>query len=323
MSDKAPSRVVVLGAGAIGAGVGGLLWEAGVDVLLVARGAHGRALAEQGLDLRLPGGPRRLRVPVGGVHDVRSGDLVLLATMGHDSREAVADVPVEVPIVSFQNGLRPLEALADRPLMAGMLYVPAERRAPGVVALAGAPSPGAIFLGRWPSGFLGRWPAGGLGPERWLAAALVRAGFRAEVFEDIAPWVRAKCLTNLGGTFVALCDAPPPDVVEATVEEARAVFRARGEEVVPDEAFDARIGPMQVVAVDGLPRVGGSTRHALARGDRLETEWLHGWFVEQGARLGVSTPMNAGLVALAERAMAERWAPGALSAEGIREALGG
>lgn len=315
MSDKAPSRVVVLGAGAIGAGVGGLLWEAGVDVLLVARGAHGRALAERGLDLRLPGGPRRLRVPVGGVHDVRAGDLVLLATMGHDSREAVAVVPVEVPIVSFQNGLRPLEALADRSLVAGMLYVPAERRAPGVVALAGSPSPGAIFLGRWPSGVLG--------PEVWLAEALVRAGFRAEVFEDIAPWVRAKCLTNLGGTFAALCDAPPPDVVEATVEEARAVFRARGETVVPDEEFDARIGPMQVVAVDGLPRVGGSTRHALARGDRLETEWLHGWFVEQGARLGVPTPMNAALVALAERAMAERWAPGALSAEGIREALGG
>lgn len=167
MTDTAPSRVVVLGAGAIGAGVGGLLWEAGVDVLLVARGAHGRALAEQGLDLRLPGGPRRLRVPVGGVEDVRAGDLVLLATMGHDSREAVAAVPVEVPIASFQNGLRPLEALADRPLVAGVLYVPAERRAPGVVALAGAPSPGAIFLGRWPAGGSVRragWPRRWCGP---------------------------------------------------------------------------------------------------------------------------------------------------------------
>lgn len=314
-ADLTPSRVVVLGAGAIGAGIGGLLWAAGVDVLLVARGPHGRALAERGLDLRLPSGPRRLRVPVGGVQDLRPGDLVLLATMGHDTLAAVAAVPSELPIVSFQNGLRPLEALAGRPLIAGMLYVPAERRAPGVVALAGSPGPGVIFLGRWPSGLLG--------PERWLAAALVRAGLRAELFEDIAPWVRAKCLTNLGGTFIALCDAPPDDLVEATVEEARAVFRAQGAEVIPDQAFDARIGPMEQVAVDGLPRVGGSTRHALARGDRLETESLHGWFVAQGLALGVPTPRNTALVALAAKAMAEGWTPGSLSPEALREALSG
>ena len=47
-------RVVIVGAGAIGAGIGGLLHHVGSDVMLVARGAHGRAMAERGLDLRLP-----------------------------------------------------------------------------------------------------------------------------------------------------------------------------------------------------------------------------------------------------------------------------
>ncbi len=136
--------MVVLGAGAVGAGIGGLLWEAGVDVLLVARGAHGRALQERGLDLRLPGGARRLRVPVGGVEEVRPGDLVLLATMGHDTVAAVERLPPEVPVVSVQNGIAPLEALGDRPVIAAMLYVPAERRAPGVVVLAGSPSPRSV-----------------------------------------------------------------------------------------------------------------------------------------------------------------------------------
>lgn len=308
-----PRRVVILGAGAIGAGVGGLLWDSGVDVLLVARGAHGRALAEDGLDLRLPAGPRRLRVPVGRVEDVRPDDLVVLGTMGHDTAAAVATLPADLPVVSFQNGLAPLEALAGRPVVAAMLYVPAERRAPGVVVLAGSPSPGAVFLGRWPSGVLG--------PEPWLAEALTSAGFRAEVFPDVAPWIRAKALTNLGGIYAALCDQTPPDLVEATVEEARACFRAEGVEVVADDTFDARIGPMEVVAVDGLPRVGGSTRHALARGDRLETASLHGYFVRSGERVGVPTPINAALVALATRAMEERWSPGALSPEGLRRCL--
>ncbi|MCA9494170.1 MAG: hypothetical protein KC621_29785 [Myxococcales bacterium] len=306
-------RVVFLGAGAIGAGIGGLLWDSGVDVLLVARGAHGEALATHGLDLRLPGGPRHLRVPVGRVEDVRPTDLVVLATMGHDTAAAVATLPPDQPVVTFQNGLAPFDDLAGRPVMAGMLYVPAERRAPGVVALAGSPSPGAVFLGGWPRGLVG--------PEPWFAEALRNAGFRAEVFEDIAPWVRAKLLTNLGGTFVALCDAPPRDLVEATVDEARACFRAEGVEVVPDEVFDARIGPMAVVAVDGVPRVGGSVRHALARGDRLETAALHGHVVRTGERLGVPTPLNVALVALAERAMAERWRPGHLSPDDLRAAM--
>ncbi len=306
--------MVFLGAGAIGAGVGGLLWDSGVDVLLVARGSHGRALAEDGLELRLPVGPRRLRVPVGSVEDLRSDDLVVLATMGHDTAAAVANLPADLPLVSFQNGLAPFDSLSGRSVVAAMLYVPAERRAPGVVVLAGSPAPGAVFLGRWPSG--------GLGCEEWLADALVGAGFRAEVFPAIAPWIRAKALANLGGIFAALCDQPPPDLVEATVEEARACFRAEGVEVIADEIFDARIGPMEVVAVDGLPRVGGSTRHALARGDRLETESLHGYFVRLGERLGVPTPLNAALVSLATHATEERWAPGALSPEGLRRRLG-
>lgn len=314
MRDAASPRFVILGAGAIGAGVGGLLWDAGEDVLLIARGENGRALAEHGLDLRLPAGPRRLRVPVGRVDDVRPGDVVLLATMGHDTADAVSRLPPDVPVVSFQNGLTPMEVMGDRAIAVAMLYVPAERRGPGVVVLAGVPSPGAIFLGRWPSGVLG--------PEPGLAAALVRAGFRAEVMADIAPWIRAKALTNLGGTFVALCDDPPMDNIEAAVAEARACFAAEGAEVIPDDVFDARIGPMEVAAVDGLPRVGGSTRHALGRGDRLETESLHGWFVAAGARLGVPTPVNAAIIELARRAMAEGWKPGHLTADEMRRALG-
>lgn len=133
-----------------------------------------------------------------------------------------------------------------------------------------------------------------------------------EVKADIGPWVRAKALTNLGSAFVALCDDPPMPLMDRCVAEARACFAAEGVGVISDEAFDAAIGPMVVAAVDGLPRVGGSTRHALARGDRLETEWLHGYFVELGARLGVPTPINAALVALADRAWREGWPAGKL-----------
>src|SRR5690606_40011860 len=47
-------RYVVVGAGAIGSGVGGLLADAGSDVVLVARGDHLRAMSEHGLLVRTP-----------------------------------------------------------------------------------------------------------------------------------------------------------------------------------------------------------------------------------------------------------------------------
>ena len=49
--ESRPNRVIVLGAGAIGASVGALLYETGVSVVLVARGEHGRVMAQRGLDL--------------------------------------------------------------------------------------------------------------------------------------------------------------------------------------------------------------------------------------------------------------------------------
>ena len=147
-------RFVFLGAGAIGAGIGAMLALRGQPVLLIARGEHGEAL-RRGVDLRLPEGPRRVAVPVGEVTEIGPEDLVILCTMGQDSSRAIEGLPEGQPVVSFQNGITPLEAIQNRPLVAGMVYVPAERRAPGVVAMQGHPVPGAIFLGRWPRGLVG------------------------------------------------------------------------------------------------------------------------------------------------------------------------
>ena len=312
MAHETFSRLVILGAGAIGAGIGALLHEAGTNVLLIARGPHRDAMATHGLDLRLPSGPRRLRLPLGTLQDLRPGDLVLLATMGHDTIEATAALPAGWPVVSLQNGEAPLHAL-DRPVIAAVVYVPAERRAPGVVVMAGSPYPGAILLGGWPSGVVG--------PEAALAEALRQAGFRTAIRDPIAPWVRAKSLRNLGGALIALCDAPPAELVEALVAEARAVYAAAGLPVANDADFDAAVGPLETVAVDGLPRVGGSTRHALSRGDRLETASLHGPIVALGRQWGVPTPRNTAIIALAEQAAAEGCPAGGMAPAALRAAL--
>ena len=54
----------MIGAGAVGGTIGARLAQAGVPVALVARGAHGRAMAADGLLLRTPHGDARVRPPV-------------------------------------------------------------------------------------------------------------------------------------------------------------------------------------------------------------------------------------------------------------------
>jgi len=313
-----PERIIVLGAGAIGCAMAAAFVEGGGRVVLVARGAAYDAISRDGVDVRTPAGGRR--VPVEVVASVREAtptadDLVALAVMGQHTAEAMAEVSPGVPVASFQNGLEPLDVLTRRghPVIACMVWVPAERRAPGEVALVGVPYPGAVLMGPW-----------GAPSERLdalahaVVPALVQGGFRAEVEPDIAPWIRAKLLVNLGGLAIALSDAPPEELVTAAEDEARAVFDAAGEAYIPADVFQSRIGPLRAEPVDGRARVGGSTRSALARGEPLESATLHGSIVSRGARLGVATPVNAGWIRAAERAVREKLAPGSLDAETVR-----
>lgn len=321
MSASGPARIIVLGAGAIGAPVGALLHECGVPVVLVARGEHGRALRVAGLDLRLPNGSRTLPTPsVATLAEAQPApnDLVIVSVMSQDTPKAVADLSPQATVLSLQNGSSAPDFLAARghTLLAGVAYVPAERRAPGVVVLPGTPQPGTLLLGAWP-------PAPS--PVHWIEWLIERlrgVGFRAEHEPTLAPWARGKLLENIAGIAVALCDDPPDDVADAARDEARAVWKAAGLAYVTSKDLLERMGELRVVPVDGQKRVGGSTRHALQRRQPLETRSLHQPIIDLGILHGVPTPVNCGLVRLAEEAVASSWRPGSLSADALRAAVG-
>ncbi len=178
-------RVVVYGAGAIGGVIGGRLAQHGHEVVLIARGAHGRALRERGLRLESPEGAVDLAIPcVERPAELSFGpdDLVLLAMKTQDTDAALDELAHAVrgrppAVACAQNGVEN-ERLALRrfPDVYGVCVMcPATHLEPGVVQASSSPVTGILDVGRYPSG-------DGAADER---AAAIAAAFGSSTFVSV------------------------------------------------------------------------------------------------------------------------------------------
>jgi len=322
-------RYVVHGAGAIGGAVGAGLFQAGFDVVLIARGAHLEAIRQGGLALRTPAGEARLAIPAVGRPAelaLASGDVVLLATKTQDAPAALDDVlaaaaDVEPAVVCLQNGLAaPRMALRRFERVYGaMLMLPTAHLEPGVVEAYSHPCPGLVDVGRFPAG------ADDLAGA--IAADLRSAGFASEARPDIPRWQAAKLLANLQNALQAACGPDgkgTADVARALRAEAEACLRAAGLDWVGDAEMAERVaGRVTPQRVGDRPRPGGSSWQSLARASgSIETDFLNGEVALLGRLHGVPTPRNAALQRLAGRLARERRPPGSLSPDELRRALG-
>lgn len=300
---------VVVGAGAVGGTVGGLLAHSGRDVVLLARGRHASALRDTGLRLGRPEGTLTLRVPVvERVADLRlrPDDVLLLTVKSQDSAGLLADLaalPVGagtagqlLPVLCLQNGVsNEREALRRFARVHGVcVMLPATHLQPGQVDASGGPRAGLLEVGRYPYGTDV--------VDTTVAADLGAAGFGVVPREDVMAWKRAKLLRNLGNALEALCghdlDAPEHVVLGELDRKARTegerCFSAAGLTRVGDEEWDVNRGDRcEVQAVEGRTRAGGSTWQSIARGaGSVEADHLNGEVVLLGRLHGVATPVN-------------------------------
>src|ERR1700742_141374 len=93
-------RYIIVGAGAIGGTVGGVLARAGVSTVLVARGRHAETLASTGLTLRTPDGTFHTPVTaVSGAEQLRlTSDDVLVFTTKTQQLDAALQQWVDLPV---------------------------------------------------------------------------------------------------------------------------------------------------------------------------------------------------------------------------------
>lgn len=299
----------VLGAGAVGGVVGGLLYRAGLSVTLVARGPHLQALQRDGLRLRTPTWSTTLPVPASDTIPPDT-DVIFLAVKAHQVRSLLPDLPPGTPVVCLQNGIgtEPLIArLEERPVMGAMVWIPALHLHPGEALNYAHPGHGAIDVGAFT-------PAA----ERWVPVvrdALTLAGIESRPTPDIMALKRTKLLTNLANALQAACGAVPPDCLEALQTEAKAVYAAAGWAFLPIEALMAR--GFGSAPIDGQDRPGGSTWQSVARGAKAETAALHHPLLQAGRTHDVPTRC---LTRLTNVAM-QLEAPASWAVDDLRHAL--
>ncbi|MET0578470.1 MAG: 2-dehydropantoate 2-reductase, partial [Ilumatobacteraceae bacterium] len=311
-------RFVVYGAGAVGGVVGGRMFEHGHDVVLVARGDHGRAIAEHGLTVEWPEGSVTLPVPV--VADAagltfRPGDVVLVAVKSQDTAGVVAALvdhaPPDTPIVCVQNGVanEPVFLRWFRSVHGVTVMAPTEHLEPGVVRSNAAGAMALLDIGRWPSGVDD--------VDRHVARAFRASGFASVPRPDIARWKHTKLLVNLGNVVDALCphDDDARRLMALARREGVAVLAAAGIDHVSTEEDRARRGDLlRQPDVPGRARSGSSTWQSLLRGTSLEVDHLNGEIVRLGRLHGVATPVNEVLQHSARRAGAAGRAPRSVAA---------
>jgi 2-dehydropantoate 2-reductase len=306
-------RFVVVGAGAVGGVVGGRLAQHGADVVLVARGEHGRVIAERGLTIESGDGSAQVDVPVAAsVNDVAFArdDVVLLAVKSQDTMVALdqlrATAVDDVPIVCLQNGvMNESDALRLFPDVYGVCVMcPSGYLEPGVVQAHASPVAAILDIGRY------------------LAASTLVSVARP----DIMRWKYAKLLMNLLNAVDAVFSPSggTKRIVELARAEGEAVLRAAGIDHAGKEEDAARRGDiLQHRPIEGRPR-GSSSWQSLARGaGTIESDYLNGEIVLLGRLHGVPTPVNEGLQGWARRAAARGDHPGAADADAFLTAVAG
>jgi 2-dehydropantoate 2-reductase len=291
-------KIAMMGSGGVGGFFGGRLSHAGYDVSFVARGAHLAAMRERGLLIESES-HGNIHVPkVRATDDPASigpVDLVILSVKLWDTESAIRQMRPMLKggtaVLSLQNGVIKDDILrrelGEAPVMGGVCYVATTIARPGVILQTGPMQ--RVVIGEYDGRASER--------ARLLHEALLKTGVTAELSGDVrrAIWEKFAFLVGLSATTTAMRATLGPirknprtralllEIFRETVE----VGRAHGIDLPADYA-DACLA-----RADGLPEdMVASMAHDLARGNRLEVEWLSGGVVQLGAAAGVPTPAN-------------------------------
>ena len=295
-------KILVMGAGAIGAYYGARLQQAGEDVVYCARGENLRALRERGLDITSIRGDLKLKTVV-ATDDPRQFapyDLILFCVKVYDTEAAAARIQgCLLPggaILTLQNGVENEDRLTALfgagSVMGGNARVGVELAAPGRIVHY---TTGTIEFGELDGTITPRADA--------IAEAMRRAGILGGLSTDIRASRWDKLMWNAAFNTVTtltrrtvgevLDDPEGYALVRNLMMEVRATAAAEGVELSAE-----RVAQVLAHSDRNLRPVKTSTLQDLERGKPLEVEALIGVVVKIARRAGIKTPFSEAIYAL-------------------------
>ncbi|MCS6937067.1 MAG: 2-dehydropantoate 2-reductase [Candidatus Bipolaricaulota bacterium] len=296
-------KILIVGAGALGSLVGGLLARAGATVQLYnpSQREHINAVRQAGLQIECLGGETlciRLQATADPHEILQDPEIVGIFVKAHQTAIAISQIAAQIPpgawVLSLQNGIG-MESEILR-------YVSPER------FLRGTTAQGATLLGpgrvRW-AGVgptrLGRWHGPPTTETDQLVALFNRAGLETEFVTEIERYLWEKLIVNGAiNPLTALFDVPNGmivsdpvlrEIAHAVVREALPIARRHG--VLWNES--EMIERLETVACKTAQNI-SSMLQDVRRGRRTEIEYINGAIVREGRRLNLPTPVNLLLV---------------------------
>ena len=306
-------KVAIVGAGAIGGYVGGLLSAAGEDVTFIARGANLDAIRRRGMQVVLEDGTEVSASNATACErpsEAGPQDVVYLTVKAHQVTPIVPELHhlchEATSVVTMQNGIpwwyfqrlggpydgRPVKA-ADPDGSIARLIDPARIVGSVVYPAANLVAPGVVHVVEGKRFTLGELD--GTEPPRiqTISSSLTKAGLKAPITNDIRSEIWLKLWGNLsfnpisaltGATLVDLVTYPlTRELCIAMMREAEQIANALG--VTFRVGIDRRIA--------GAEKVGAhktSMLQDLEQGKPLELDALVGSVVELGRLTNLPTP---------------------------------
>lgn len=315
-------RICVFGAGAIGGFVAAHLARMpGLEVSVIARGAHLAAIRDRGLTVQTPSGAWHARVAASDrAADLGPQDCVFIALKQHQvaaalpelvallgPRTSVVPPTTGIPYWYFHglagaHGGRPVEALDPG---AAQWHTLGPERAIGCVYWVATEvvEPGVIHhdgkLLRFPIGE----PDGRTSPRlQVLADVMNAAGLNATIVPDIRAWIWAKMISSLTWNPLAVLTTTTLDRLVASPEVLRIVRRMMREAEAVAEALGIGSWPITIDERIAAARQAGAHRMSMLqdwqRGRSLEIDVLVDSIAAMRALASLATPTIDELYAL-------------------------
>jgi 2-dehydropantoate 2-reductase len=316
MNQNLKPKIAVVGAGAIGSVLGGLLARAGEDVTLFARKAHAEAINRNGL--LVDGILGKFTVDVKAAETLHfRPDVVLLAVKIQDVEKACQEIKLHVegvPVVTLQNGIVSDEIAASilgkEKIISCVVCFNARFLEPGRVTYG---SRGTLLVGK---------AFGENGTRVAEISAIFNKAIKTQVRDNIrgARWTKL-FMNILANSLNAMTGLSPGEYMEYAglrkigvlilkeafdvVERANIklealpefpvlIFRAFIKAPLPIASMLLRLVAQSRRDTDAVT----STLQSIRRGKPTEIDYLNGEIVKLGRKIGIPTPYNSKVVEL-------------------------